>query len=65
MNYEYKFEKIKLRGAWWTKNPDLDYHQIIVQHARDGWRFVQIFAPATSGYGHATYFELIFERQVN
>ena len=65
MNYEYKFEKINLRGGWWTKKPNQDYHQIIAQHARDGWRFVQIFAPATSGYGVASYFELIFERPVN
>ncbi|MHC5181468.1 MAG: DUF4177 domain-containing protein [Planctomycetota bacterium] len=65
MNYEYKFEKLKLKGAWFTTKPEQDYHDIIAQHAEDGWRFVQIFAPATSGYGSATYFELIFERPVN
>jgi hypothetical protein len=65
MNYEYKFEKIKLKGAWWSNKPDRDYHDIIAKYAEDGWRFVQIFAPATSGYGAASYFELIFERPVN
>ena len=64
MNYEYKFYKIKVNGVFVMK-PKEDYHDIIAQHAKDGWRFVQIFAPATSGYGHASYFELIFERSVN
>ena len=36
MNYEYKFEKIKLRGTWWTKKPNRDYHDIIAKHAEDG-----------------------------
>jgi hypothetical protein len=45
--------------------PRRDYHQIIDQRAREGWRLVQIFAPSsvTSG-GASGYYELIFERQV-
>lgn len=58
--YEYKFVKIELSG--WNGKPREDYQDIIHKHASNGWRFVQIFAPATRGYGYAAYFELIFER---
>jgi len=40
------------------------YQDVIREHARDGWRLVQIFAPGTAGFGAARYFELIFEREV-
>lgn len=61
MRYEYDFIRLKLQG-FWTHRPREDYHQIIHERAKEGWRLVQIFAPATSGYGIATYFDLIFER---
>lgn len=59
--YKYKFVKIGLGGLFSSK-PGRDYKEVIAAHAQDGWRFVQIFAPATSGYGSAAYFELIFEK---
>lgn len=37
-----------------------DYQNIVHDHAEEGWRLLQIFAPATSGTG-VSYFELIFE----
>ncbi len=58
--FEYKFVEIELSS--WSKKPKEDYQEIIREHAKQGWRFVQIFAPATSGYGAAAYFEIIFER---
>ena len=58
--YEYKIVRIDL--STWSSKPKDDYHQVIHSHAKDGWRFVQIFAPATKGYGSAAYFEIIFER---
>ncbi|RKL65247.1 hypothetical protein CR203_21470 [Salipaludibacillus neizhouensis] len=61
--YEYKFVKVDLSN--WNGKPKEDYQNIIVNHAKDGWRFVQIFAPATKGYGSASYFEIIFERSPN
>ncbi|MDM5246071.1 MULTISPECIES: DUF4177 domain-containing protein [Lysinibacillus] len=61
--YEYYFVKVEL-NAWGSK-PKEDYQNIIHQYASDGWRFVQIFAPSTKGYGSAAYFELIFERPLN
>jgi hypothetical protein len=33
------------------------------EHARDGWRLVQIFAPGVAAFGAAKYYELIFERE--
>ena len=40
------------------------YHDVIREHARVGWRLVQVFAPGTAGFGAAKYFELIFEREL-
>jgi len=59
--YEYKYVNVNLSG--FLKKPKDDYHKIIDQHALEGWRLVQIFAPAISGYGSASNFELIFERK--
>ena len=64
--YEYKFVRVDLKGFWIsTKKPKEDHHKIIEEHAKEGWRFVQIFAPAVSvaGGGIPEYFELIFERE--
>jgi len=58
--YDYEFVKVKL--SWWSKKPQVDYHEIIGEYAKDGWRLVQVFAPPISGYGSAAYFELIFEK---
>lgn len=60
--YEYKFVKIELKSSLMKPQPKEDYQTIITEHAKEGWRFVQIFAPSTVGYGSAAYFELIFER---
>ena len=62
--YEYQNVKLALGGIF-TSKPNSNYKEIIAAKAKEGWRFVQIFAPATSGYGSASYFELIFEKKVN
>ena len=58
--YDYEFVTVKLN--WWSKKPQVDYHEIISEYTENGWRLVQVFAPPISGYGSAAYFELIFER---
>lgn len=64
--FEYKFVKIEVRvQAFKGVLPKENYHQIIEDHARDGWRLVQIFAPPIKGYGWADFYELIFEREVS
>lgn len=60
--YEYKFVRLPLGWGWFNRQPKEDYRQIIAEHARQGWRLVQIFAPPVRGYGAARFFELIFER---
>jgi hypothetical protein len=45
-----------------TDTPKEDYHRIVQDHAKEGWRLHQLFAPAMSGTGWASFIELIFER---
>jgi hypothetical protein len=40
------------------------YEAVVHDHAQDGWRLVQIFAPGVAAFGAAKYYELIFERQL-
>ncbi len=61
--YEYKFIKVELKSGWKGKTPREDYHEIIEEYARDGWRLVQIFSPPISGYGVADFYEIILERE--
>jgi hypothetical protein len=61
--YEYKF--VTLEFKVFSKRPD--YHEVIEQHASEGWRFVQIFSPTfvpILGTGSKEkFYELIFERE--
>jgi len=61
--YKYEFVRIELKSGFWKVKPKEDYQEVIKTYAKNGWRFKQIFAPATSGYGSSTYFELIFEKK--
>ena len=61
--YKYEFVRIEVKGFFKT-NPKKDYQEIINNYANKGWRFKQIFAPATSSYGSSSYFELIFEKEI-
>ena len=62
--YEYKFTRLG-EGALGIKRTATEHYQeIIHQHARDGWRLVQIFSPSTGIYGASEYFELILAREV-
>ena len=56
--YEYKFVKLELKSGWRTDTPEEDYHKIVEDHATEGWRLVQLFAPAMSGTGWASFIEL-------
>jgi len=57
---EYKF--VRLKPSFVTGQPEGDYKEIIHEHAREGWRLVQIFTPSTGGFGKAEYLEIIFEK---
>jgi len=60
---EYKFVSVKLKGGWPAGRAKPEYRDNIVQHAQDGWRFVQSFAPAVAGVAWG-YADLIFEREL-
>ena len=66
MTCEYKFVRIgqyrasALFGV--QERARETYQDIVHEHAAEGWRLVQIFAPSIAAYGAAKYFELIFER---
>jgi hypothetical protein len=62
--FEYKFVRI---GEGWLSargRAMREYQQIIHDHAREGWRLVQVFAPGMGAYGAAKYFEIILEREM-
>ncbi|MCC6354134.1 MAG: DUF4177 domain-containing protein [Verrucomicrobiae bacterium] len=61
--YEYKFVRI---GEGWLEaksGASGEYQQVVCDHAADGWRLIQVFAPPSGLYGAAKYFEVILERQ--
>ena len=60
-NFEYKF--VRLGDSWFRVSKEKDrYQDVTHEHAKDGWRLVQVFAPGIGSYGRAKYYELIFER---
>jgi len=60
--FEYKFVRLGEGFLGVRKEAKSTYQEVINQHAREGWRLVQIFAPGIGAYGFAKYYEIIFER---
>ncbi len=61
--YEYTFVRF---GEAWMEGGNVaqdDYRHIIQEHAAEGWRLVQIFAPEVGS--QEPYYELIFERPLH
>jgi len=61
--YEYKFVRVGEGIMMVRKAGRESYQRIIQEHAVEGWRLVQVFAPGIGGYGAAKYYEMIFERE--
>ncbi len=61
-NYEYKFVRLGEGFIAARREAKETYQDVIHQHARDGWRLVQIFAPGIGSYGAAKYYEIVLER---
>lgn len=59
--YEYKIIKIKLGGLF-NAIPKENYENVIAEHASEGWRLVQVFAPGVANNGLPTFYDVIFER---
>ena len=66
--YEYKFVRTGEYGGsafFGVRDRDRkDYEHIVHEHAKEGWRLVQIFAPGVAAFGAARYYEFIFEREL-
>ena len=62
--YEYKFER--LGEGWLSARGEAinHYQERIHEHAREGWRLVQIFAPGIGVEGKAKFYELVLEREL-
>jgi hypothetical protein len=65
--YEYKFVRLgegRTSAAFGPQGAARrQYEEVVHEHATDGWRLVQIFAPGVAAFGAAKYYELIFERE--
>lgn len=66
MQQEYEYKFVRLGEGWLCakSSAEQEYREQIRQHAQDGWRLVQIFAPGMGAYGRAKYYELVLERKV-
>ena len=62
--YEYKFVRPGEDAFFKNSKAINEYQDIIHDHARDGWRLVQVFDPGVGMYGAAKYIEIIFEREI-
>jgi hypothetical protein len=62
-NYEYKFIRLGEGFLGVRKAGKKGYQDAIQQHAREGWRLVQIFAPGIGASGAPKYYEIILERE--
>jgi len=58
-SYEYKFVRVgEYRGSalFGVRDSEREaYRDVVHEHARQGWRLVQIFAPGTAAFGAARY----------
>lgn len=63
--FEYKFVRLGEGFFGPGKAAMRDYPKVIEEHARQGWRLVQVFAPGTGVYGSAKYIEVILERETH
>ena len=59
--YSYKIVRVG-KALMETKKEARDgYAEVIEEHAAQGWRLVQVFAPGHGMYGAPKYYDLIFE----
>ena len=61
--YEYKIVRIKL--STFKLEPEEDYETMLNDHAKEGWRLMQVLTPPTVGYGTVGYYEFVLERRVS
>lgn len=59
--YKYKFVRATLGGLFTEAN----HREIINEHAKEGWRLVQVLPILYNGHGKPTDFEIIFEQKTD
>ena len=62
MEFEYKFVRLGDGLTKVRRKARKTYQEIVEEHAAEGWRLVQIFAPSVGRVGAAKYYEIILER---
>ena len=62
--YEYKFVRLGEGKMYVSDEAKETYQQVIGEHAKEGWRLVQIFAPGIGGAGSGAprFYEIVLER---
>ncbi|WP_139905746.1 DUF4177 domain-containing protein [Clostridium thermarum] len=58
--FEYKYVECTLGGFFTEAN----HHEIIQEHAKEGWRLVQVLPLYYNGHGKPTDYEIIFEKEI-
>lgn len=66
--YDYKFVKIPIKKFCTSKKTTIktmnDIKSTIAEHAKDGWRFVQVFTQIGEGIITPDHYEVIFEKEI-
>jgi hypothetical protein len=67
MKHKFEYRFIRLGEGLLSARSEArhGYQAQVQQHAREGWRLVQIFAPGVGAYGAAKYYELVLEREIS
>lgn len=58
--YEYKYVETSLGGFF----SEPEHQETINEHAKEGWRLVQVLPTNYNGHGKPTRYEIIFEKQI-
>jgi len=67
--YTYEFVRISTDISGWglvngNKYGNEEYRQIIIERAKDGWRYVGYIPAVQRGTGHIEELDLVFEKEV-
>ncbi len=63
--FEYKFVRLEFSSFInSSRQAEEEYQNVIHEHAKKGWRLVQIFAPGDGMTGVVRYYEVVLERRV-
>jgi len=65
--YEYKFVKVSIKQLFPSRKAvdasTEEIRKIIIDHAKEGWRFVQVYTPIGQRMITGNNYEVIFEKE--